>query len=139
MATCYRWRKSGLQRTIQDLTDFLKVGKDEQIKTLMYDADGELIAAVLRGDRELNEIKLKNALGCNELLMANEEDVRRSSGAGFGSLGTCITTKDLCRPGSGNEEFTCGANEDDYHLTNVNLGRDFVPEAILDIRNAGGR
>ncbi len=126
------------QRTIQDLTDFLKIGKDEQIKTLMYDADGELIAAILRGDRELNEIKLKNALGCNELLMANEEDVRRSSGAGFGSLGPVgmnvkiyadlevVTMKN----------FTCGANEDDYHFTNVNLGRDFVPEAILDIRNA---
>jgi prolyl-tRNA synthetase len=126
------------QRTIQDLTDFLKVGKDEQIKTLMYDADGELIAAVLRGDRELNEIKLKNALGCNELLMANEEDVRRSSGAGFGSLGPVGMNVKIYADLEvvAMKNFTCGANEDDYHLTNVNLGRDFVPEAILDIRNA---
>lgn len=126
------------QRTIQDLVDFLKVGKDKQIKTLMYDADGELIAAILRGDRELNEIKLKNALGCNELLMANEEDVRRSSGAGFGSLGPVGMNVKIYADLEvvAMKNFTCGANEDDYHFTNVNLGRDFVPEAILDIRNA---
>lgn len=126
------------QRTIQDLVDFLKVGKDEQIKTLMYDADGELIAAILRGDRELNEIKLKNALGCNELFMANEEDVRRSSGAGFGSLGPVGMDVKIYADLEvvAMKNFTCGANEDDYHFTNINLGRDFVPEAILDIRNA---
>jgi len=126
------------QRTIQDLTDFLKVGKDEQIKTLMYDADGELIAAILRGDRELNEIKLKNALGCNELVMANEEDVRRSSGAGFGSLGPVGMNIKIYADLEvvAMKNFTCGANIDDYHYKNVNLGRDFVPEAILDIRNA---
>ena len=126
------------QRTIQDLTDFLKVGKDEQIKTLMYDADGELIAAILRGDRELNEIKLKNALGCNELVMANEENVRRSSGAGFGSLGPVGMNIKIYADLEvvAMKNFTCGANIDDYHYKNVNLGRDFVPEAILDIRNA---
>ena len=126
------------QRTIQDLTDFLKVGKDEQIKTLMYDADGELIAAVLRGDRELNEIKLKNALGCNELVMASEDDVRRSCHAGFGSLGPVGMNVKIYADleVAAMKNFACGANEDDYHFSNVNLGRDFVPEAILDIRNA---
>jgi len=126
------------QRTIQDLTDFLKVGKDEQIKTLMYDADGELIAAVLRGDRELNEIKLKNALGCNELVMASEDDVRRSCHAGFGSLGPVGMNVKIYADleVAAMKNFACGANEDDYHFSNVNLSRDFVPEAILDIRNA---
>lgn len=126
------------QRTIQDLTDFLKVGKDEQIKTLMYDADGELIAAVLRGDRELNEIKLKNALGCNELVMASEDDVRRSCHAGFGSLGPVGMNVKIYADleVAPMKNFACGANEDDYHFSNVNLSRDFVPEAILDIRNA---
>ena len=126
------------QRTIQDLTDFLKIGKDEQIKTLMYDADGELIAAILRGDRELNEIKLKNVLGCNELVMADEENVRRSSGAGFGSLGPVGMDVKIYADleVAAMKNFACGANEDDYHFKNVKLGRDFVPEAILDIRNA---
>lgn len=126
------------QRTIQDITDFLHIPPEEQVKTLMYSADGELVAALVRGDRELNEIKLKNALGCNELLMADEAIVKESSGAGFGSLGPVgMNVKiyaDLEVAGMNN--FTCGANENDYHYKNVNLGRDFVPEAMLDIRNA---
>ncbi|HHV16343.1 MAG TPA: proline--tRNA ligase [Gelria sp.] len=126
------------QRTIQDIADYLKVGKDEQIKTLMYNADGELIAAILRGDRELNEIKLKNALGCNELFMASEDDVRISCGAGFGSLGPVGMDLKIYADleVAVMKNFTCGANLDDYHYKNVNLGRDFVPEAIIDIRNA---
>jgi prolyl-tRNA synthetase len=126
------------QHTIQDISEFLKIGQDEQVKTLMYDADGVLIAALIRGDRELNEIKLKNALGCNELVMAGEEEVKQACGAGFGSLGPVgMNIKiyaDLEVAGMAN--FTCGANQDDYHYKNVNIGRDFVPEAILDIRNA---
>lgn len=126
------------QRTIQDITDFLHIPPEEQVKTLMYSADGELVAALVRGDRELNEIKLKNALGCNELLMADEAIVKESSGAGFGSLGPVgMNVKiyaDLEVAGMNN--FACGANENDYHFKNVNMGRDFIPEAILDIRNA---
>ncbi|MGS0764299.1 proline--tRNA ligase [Syntrophomonas curvata] len=126
------------QRTIQDIADFLGIPSGEQVKTLMYSADGELVAALIRGDRELNEIKLKNALGCNELLMADEAAVKALSGAGFGSLGPVgMNVKiyaDLEIAAMHN--FACGANEDDYHFKNVNMGRDFVPEAVLDIRNA---
>jgi len=126
------------QRTIQDIADFLGIPSGEQVKTLMYSADGELVAALIRGDRELNEIKLKNALGCNELLMADEAVVKALSGAGFGSLGPVgMNVKiyaDLEIAAMHN--FACGANEDDYHFKNVNMGRDFVPEAVLDIRNA---
>ncbi len=126
------------QRTIQDIADFLHIPASEQVKTLMYTADGELVAALIRGDRELNEIKLKNALECNELLMADEASVKKLSGAGFGSLGPVgMNVKiyaDLEIAAMHN--FACGANEDDYHFKNVNMGRDFVPEAILDLRNA---
>lgn len=126
------------QRTIQDLVDFTGRPASEQIKTLMYVADGELVAVILRGDRELNEIKLKNVLQCQDLFMADEMTVREKCQAGFGSLGPVglnvpiyadLETERL-------QNFTCGANEDDYHFTNVNLGRDFVPEIIADLRNA---
>lgn len=126
------------QRTIKDITDFLGISPHKQVKTLMYSADGELVAAVIRGDRELNEIKLKNILGCNELLMADENLVINNTGAGFGSLGPVnigvkvyadLEVEHMCN-------FACGANQDDYHYINVNIGRDFVPEAIVDIRNA---
>ena len=125
-------------RTIKDLVEFTGQPEQRQVKTLMYYADGQLVAAILRGDRELNEIKFKNVLGCQELHMADDASVRAAVGAGFGSLGpVSLNVKvyaDLEIAGMRN--FTCGANEDDYHYTNVNPERDFVPEDYVDIRNA---
>jgi len=126
------------QRTIQDLVDYMNIPKEKQIKTLIYYADEELVAAIVRGDRELNEIKFKNVLGCNQLYMADEAAVKQLCGAGFGSLGPVglplKTYIDL--EVSQMKNFACGANEDDYHFINVNLGRDFTPAGINDIRNA---
>ena len=126
------------QRTIQDLVDYMNIPKEKQIKTLIYYADEELVAAIVRGDRELNEIKFKNMLGCNQLYMADEAAVKQLCGAGFGSLGPVglplKTYIDL--EVSQMKNFACGANEDDYHFINVNLGRDFTPAGINDIRNA---
>ncbi len=126
------------QRTIEDLVQFTGKDSTRQVKTLMYMADGEIIAVLLRGDRELNEIKLKNALQCQELFMADEISVREKCAAGFGSLGPVgLKIKiyaDLEIEAMQN--FTCGANQDDYHYINVNPGRDFLPERYVDIRNA---
>ncbi|MDD3268143.1 MAG: proline--tRNA ligase [Syntrophomonadaceae bacterium] len=126
------------QKTIQDIVDAFGIPSQRQVKTLMYLADGVLVAAVLRGDRELNEIKLKNALGCNQLFMADQESVMTGCGAGFGSLGPVgMKVKIyLDLEVSQMKNFACGANEDHYHYLNVNLGRDFVPEKIIDIRAA---
>ena len=125
-------------RTIQDLVNTLNIPEKEQVKTLMYSADGEIVAVVLRGDRDLNEIKLKNYLGCNQLFMADEVSVREKCAAGFGSLGPVgLKAKiyvDLEVAHLNN--FSCGANEDNYHFINVNMGRDFVPKAVVDLRNA---
>ena len=126
------------QRTINDIVDFLGIPKTEQVKTLMYYADGELIAALVRGDRELNEIKLKNILQASEIFMADENMVREICGAGFGSLGPVgMKIKiyvDL--EVAAMKNFACGANEDNYHYTNVNAGRDFTAKAVVDLRNA---
>ncbi len=126
------------QKTIEEVGRFLKLKNEKQVKTLMFLADGELVAALVRGDRELNEIKLKNALGCMELFMADEATVREVTGAGFGSLGPIGMELRIYmdREVAGMDNFVCGANRDDYHYCNVNAGRDFVPEAVLDIRNA---
>lgn len=125
-------------RTIQDLVKTLGIPEDKQVKTLMYWADGELVAVVLRGDRELNEIKLKNALGCNQLFMADEAWVREQCGAGFGSLGPVGLPVKIYvdQEVTALTNFSCGANQDDYHFINVNLGRDFVPFKVMDLRNA---
>lgn len=126
------------KRTIQEVSTFLGISEDKHVKTLMYEADGEIIAAVVRGDRELNEAKLKNFLNCTQLFMADEGRVREICNAGFGSLGPvgleCKVYIDLEVGHMHN--FVCGANEDGYHFINVNVGRDFVPEAVVDLRNA---
>jgi prolyl-tRNA synthetase len=126
------------QKTIQDIADNYGIAKENQIKTLMYMADNELIAVIVRGDRELNETKLKNAIACNNLFMADEETVKQVCGAGFGSLGPVgLPVKvyaDL--EVSFMKNFACGANEDNYHFINVNVNRDFLPEAYIDVRNA---
>ncbi|MEA4925394.1 MAG: proline--tRNA ligase [Syntrophomonadaceae bacterium] len=124
--------------TIQDLVNGLGIPEHKQVKTLMYIADDNLLAVILRGDRELNEIKLKNYLNCNNLFMADEATVREICGAGFGSLGPrglkipIYVDLEVTRM----RNFSCGANEDGYHYINVNLGRDFTAEAIIDLRNA---
>ncbi len=125
-------------KTVKDLSDMLGHPESEQIKTLIYLADDELVCVLLRGDHELNEIKLKNLLGCNLLVMAAENDVRAALGAGFGSLGPVHNplkiyadnaVKYLVNAG-------CGANEDGFHYLNVNPGRDFEPAVYADLRNA---
>lgn len=125
-------------RTIQDLVEQLHIPEEKQVKTLMYSADGEILAVILRGDRELNEIKLKNYLGCSQLFMADEESVRNICAAGFGSLGpVSLKAKILMdKEVSVLRNFSCGANEDGFHYINVNVGRDFVPTAIGDFKNA---
>ncbi len=125
------------QRTIADLVEFYGLPEKRLIKTLIYEADGELVAVVIRGDRELNEIKLKNYLQVNELAMAGEERVRNTCGGGFGSLGPVgLQVKTFAdREVENMINTSCGANEDDFHYINVNPGRDFGAAAFADLRN----
>ncbi len=125
-------------RTVEDVMRELDVPVHNIAKTLIYWADGQYIGAVVRGDRELNEIKLKNLLGCNNLLIADESQVRQVLGVSVGSLGPVGAEFKIYADLEIAEmkNFVCGANEDSYHLINANLGRDFVPEMIVDLRNA---
>lgn len=126
------------QKSIQDVSQFLGVPEYRQIKTLIYLADGKPLAVLVRGDREVNEIKLKNQLGCNFVEMAGEDVARGTAGAGFGSLGP-VGLEMKIYADLEVESMTnciCGANEDDYHFANVNPGRDFQPLAYKDLRNA---
>lgn len=125
-------------RTIADLSEKMGIPANEQVKTLLYTADQVLVAALVRGDRELNEIKLKNALGCNELIMADEALVYEYCGANFGSLGPVGLTVplyvDLEVPLM--THISCGCNKDDFHYSRVKYGRDFKATAVLDLRSA---
>ena len=124
-------------KTIDEVAAFLQIDTEETIKTLVYMADEKPVVALLVGNDQLNEVKLKNHLGADFFEVANEEDVRQLLGAGFGSLGPVNLPEDVTiiadRRVQDLSNAVAGANEDGYHLTGVNPGRDFSPEYV-DIR-----
>ena len=124
-------------RTIEELTEFFKCSPKEFAKTLIYKADDKIVAAMVRGDREINETKLQNYLGCIELEMADAETVKAVTGAEVGFAGPVgLKVEIIVDPEvAGMRNFAVGANETGYHLKNVNIGRDFEASAIKDIRN----
>ncbi len=125
-------------RTIDDLTNLFGCDATLFVKTLIYKADDKVVAVMVRGDREVNETKLKNHLGCLELEMADPETVVNVTGAAVGFAGPigikCEVLMDLEVEKMKN--FIVGANETDYHFKNVQPGRDFTPCCTLDLRNA---
>ena len=128
--------------TIEEVTAFLKVDATQLVKTLLYVADGKPVAALIRGDRDLNEIKLKNALGAIDLEMADAETVQRLTGApvGFaGPVGLRGNVPLLVDPLAA-EVRNCivGANQNEKHLLNVNIDRDFKATKIVDLSKAKG-
>ena len=124
-------------KTIDEVAAFLQVDTEETIKTLVYMADDKPVVALLVGNDQLNEVKLKNHLGADFFEVASEEDVRHLLGAGFGSLGPVNLPEGVRiiadRKVQDLANAVVGANEDGYHLTGVNPGRDFTPEYV-DIR-----
>jgi prolyl-tRNA synthetase len=125
------------KRTIEEVSEFLGVDPSIMIKTLILVADNEPVVALLRGDHELNEIKLKNVLGCKELVMAGDEIVARITGAPVGFAGP-VGLKARIIADSAVEAMrngVTGGNAADLHLKNVNLERDFTVSAFADIRN----
>ena len=124
-------------KSIDEVAAFLHVDESQTIKTLVYIADEKPIVALLVGNDQLNEVKLKNYLGADFFEAASEEEVRELSGANFGSLGPVHLPEDVQiiadRKVEDIRNAVAGANEDGYHLTGVNPGRDFTAEYV-DIR-----
>jgi prolyl-tRNA synthetase len=127
------------QRTINDIVEFLSLPIEQTVKTLIVEGEkAPLIALVLRGDHTLNAVKAeKHPLVKAPLRMASEDAIRDVFGAGPGSLGPVHAPVDVLidRAVSVTKNFSCGANEDDYHYVNVNIERDFTPAGIADLRN----
>ncbi len=126
-------------KTVPEVTAVLGVGADRLVKTLMYRAGDRFIAALVRGDRSLNEFKLARIAGGN-LRMAEDAEVRELTGARVGFAGpvglpdgvTIIADHEIAAM----RDFVTGANADDAHYTGVNVGVDFTVDQWADLREA---
>jgi prolyl-tRNA synthetase len=126
--------------TIASLAAFLGVGEAETAKAAFFvTGDGRLITAIVRGDREVNETKLSNAIkAVGGMRPAQVEEIKAAGmepgyGSPVGAHGTTIVVDDLA---VASPNLVAGANREGFHLRNVNAGRDYAPDVVADIDNA---
>ena len=122
-------------KTIAELCDYLDIPPSKTLKAVFYSADGEVVFVTLRGDLEVNEVKLKNALQCHELRLAGEDEVA-AAGLVAGSASP-IGLDNMRRVGDESvrlgSNFAVGANAPDTHIRNANYPRDFQLDILTDI------
>ncbi|WP_346838965.1 proline--tRNA ligase [Microbulbifer sp. SAOS-129_SWC] len=136
------------QKTIAAVSEFLKADPAQSVKTLIVLGESEdgqdqndrapLVALILRGDHELNELKAEKLRGiASPLEFAPEERIAAELGCGIGSLGPVGLNIDTIvdRAAAHLADFVCGANKDDYHFTGVNWDRDTPLGRVEDLRN----
>lgn len=123
-------------RTIEEISHKFKVDPRKMIKTLIFMADGKPVAALVTGDSEVNESKLRRLIGAKQLRQATSEEVRNATGAPVGFAGPVGMKLPVYADWdvAGVSEGVTGANEKDKHLKNVNTPRDFKPAKFGDIR-----
>ncbi len=122
-------------KAIEEVADFVGVPTSQTLKSVFYYADGEFIFVITRGDLEVNETKLRNALKCSDLRLATESEVNEAGlVAGFASpigvKGVKVVADDSITLGS---NFVVGANKPGYHFRNANYPRDFQVDLMADI------
>ncbi|MFC1937237.1 proline--tRNA ligase [Chloroflexota bacterium] len=124
--------------TIKGISELLNVPESKTFKVVFYVADGEFVIAVIRGDIEINEIKLKNLLHATEFRLATEDEVQEAgiiagSASPLGISGIKIIGDESIASGA---NFVAGANKPDTHVKNANYPRDFKVDILDDIAQA---
>lgn len=124
------------KRKVKAVCEFMQIEPSQLVKTMVYLADGEPVAVLLRGDREVEEVKLCNLIGAAEIEMADDKQLYDATGVPSGYLGPIgipirlVADQEVMNM----RNFVIGANEKNYHLKNVNVGRDFDVSASADLR-----
>lgn len=123
-------------KSVEEVTEFLQISPQQLVKTLIFVADGSLIAALVRGDHEINEAKLRNMLGAEELELAGPELIEEATGAPVGFAGPVDLNMKIVADNALKlmGDFVTGGNKADLHLKHVVLGRDFQVDLFGDIR-----
>ena len=122
-------------KTIAELAQFLEVPVEKTFKAVFYTADGQLVFVTIRGDLEVNEVKLKNLLHCVDLRLASDEEVQDAglvagSASAIGITGVKRVGDNSITQGS---NFVVGANKPETHMVGANYPRDFQVDLLADI------
>lgn len=127
------------QKTIEEVSKFLSIKPTQMIKTLIYETESGPVAALVRGDHELNEAKLKKVLEVEDIKLADEKAIKKVTGAPLGFAGP-LKLKGVKLVADHAvlliEDGVTGANEKDYHIVGVVYGRDYKADLVSDIRYA---
>ncbi len=123
------------KKTIEEVADFLDAKPEDTLKAVIYNVDGKAVLCLIRGDLEINEIKLKNYLGVKELIFAEDEMIQSSGMVpGFASpVGLEKVRVVVDESAANSTNLISGANKVDFHIKNVNYGRDYTSEEVVDI------
>jgi len=124
------------KRKVESVCEFLGVEPSRLIKTMVYLADGQPVAVLVRGDREVEEVKLKNLLQVADVELADDKQAFDATGVPTGYIGPVgLGIRIVADQEVGlMRNAVTGANQKNYHLKNVNPGRDFQAEAFTDLR-----
>lgn len=124
------------KRKVEAVCQSLGIVPAELVKTIVYLADGKPVGVVLRGDHEVETVKLKNHLKATDLVLADDKQVFDATGVPSGYLGPVGAKIHLVADHQVTvmRNFVTGANEKNHHLQNVNFGRDFAVESVADLR-----
>jgi prolyl-tRNA synthetase len=124
------------KRTVEEVTQFLNVSAKDLVKTLIFESDKGCVAALVRGDHEISEKKLKGIWGSENTQLASEETVEEITHAPKGFAGPIGLSVPILADFDIREmvNFVTGANEKDAHLIHVNTARDFQVSQFVDIR-----
>ncbi len=127
---------------VEPLAKFLNIPVWKTTKTLLYEADDGIVAVAVRGDCDVNEIKVANFLRCKQLRLASAEKIRELTGAEVGYAGPIGLPSEVRIIADSAVDhrvnFECGANKTNYHNINVNFGRDLPPPEFGDFKLARG-
>ncbi len=132
------------RRRVPAVCEFLGITPQQLVKTMVYRAEtaagSEFVAVCLRGDHDVEEVKLKNLLAADEVALADDSTVFDVTGVPTGYLGPVGIKIRLVvdQQVTVMTNFYTGANEKNFHLKNVNCGRDFTPQAVADLRRITG-
>lgn len=125
------------QKTIAEVSSFLNVEASDCIKSLLFEVDDKHVLVLVRGDHEVNDIKLKNLFGAGTVELASPEKTKEILGCSVGSLGPVGVKQVEIVADQAVQAIVngvCGANEEDFHYVNVNPERDFTVTQYADLR-----